>query len=218
VITTILSFDDLLFNVNIRQVMPDAAHDPLLSLPHHNTADKTESNPLSMSNPLYKTDSAAAAATTTGKTPNLLSFSSKYLTKIDAGIRINNLTQEVNMPLLRLVHQIYSIIADAIEYDKEQNKLTNESYSDFNDSVKELKINTNQNYINQHHHRHQPSSTGGIVLGTHNRTGSQQQKDFKEHKDCWRFMAGILELREFIPEPKYVEKVIRFNPFYKMLP
>ena len=120
------------------------------------------------------------------------------------------------MPLLRLVHQIYSIIADAIEYDKEQNKLSNESYADLNDSVKELKINTalNQQY-NHISQQHRLSGAGGLgnqvvesgidlvggVVGMQHAISGQNQKD------CWRFMAGILELREFIPEPKYVEKV-----------
>ena len=73
---------------------------------------------MSMSNPVYLVNLEDAKLATSH-----YSSSPKYYTKIDAGIQLNNLTQEVNMPLLRLVHQLYSIIADAIEYDKEQNKL-----------------------------------------------------------------------------------------------
>ncbi|CAF0826478.1 unnamed protein product [Brachionus calyciflorus] len=98
IITTILSFNDLLFNLNVRQVVSEGPKNE-----HTNLA-----NSLSMPNPLYIPDKP---------------IDPKYFTKIDAGIKVNNLTQEVNMPLLRLAHQIYSIIADAVDLEKENSKL-----------------------------------------------------------------------------------------------
>lgn len=196
VVTTILSFDDLLFNINVRQVMPSVEAAP--NLP---PAD-LNSNPLSMSNPLYKSDAKPSA---------FISFSSKYLTKIDAGIHINNLTQEINMPLLRLVHQFYSIIADAIEYDKEHNKqIANQSFTELSDSIKELRINAVNNQPYNRMTSYHASASSPILPSSHqptsNATGTSGVQSVLHHKDCWRFMAGMLELREFIPEPKYVEK------------
>lgn len=100
IITTILSFDDLIFNINVRQVIPQ------VDCKLFNLAPSDKSI-MSMKNPLFSNNSIDA----------------KYFTKIDAGIQVNNLIQEVNMPLLRLAHQIYSIIADAIDIEKEKNKL-----------------------------------------------------------------------------------------------
>lgn len=100
IITTILSFDDLIFNINVRQVIPEVTNQDVKFV------SSEEKNNMSMKNPLYNN-----------------SIDPKYYTKIDAGIQVNNLVQEVNMPLLRLAHQIYSIIADAVDLEKEKNKL-----------------------------------------------------------------------------------------------
>ena len=100
IITTILSFDDLIFNINVRQVIPQVDCKVCDLVPN-------DKNIMSMKNPLFGSNSIDA----------------KYFTKIDAGIQVNNLIQEVNMPLLRLAHQIYSIIADAVDIEKEKNKL-----------------------------------------------------------------------------------------------
>ena len=124
VITTILSFDSLLFNLNVRQVFSQSQPSNYLKDKAENTAAAKSSEggekgaPLSMSNPVY-----IGSSTKTNEPANSKTLSSyntpKYFTKIDTGIQLNNLTQEVNMPLLRLIHQVYSIFADAIEYDKE---------------------------------------------------------------------------------------------------
>ncbi len=184
IITTILSFDDLLFNLNIRQILPDQQQQQLpQNHENHETGQKmTQENPFSMSNPLYRHEKHQT------KHPSN-PMSGRYLTKIDAGIKINNLTQEVNMPLLRLVHQIYSIIADSIEFDKEQNRLllksNQESFNNselLNESI--FKLN---NQLQQHQQIQSPNLNSN-------------------RKDCWKLMAGVLELREFVPDVKYLEK------------
>lgn len=186
IITTILSFDDLLFNLNVRQVLPENV---ILSVKQQGEPDDGGKNKvggdvtLSMSNPIYNSEKDSKASSSQLN-------SHKYYTKIDAGIRVNDLTQEVNMPLLRLVHQIYSIIADAIEYDKEQNKMNSslnfkeEQHSEAAYLVKIQNFNQMNLMLNQ-----------------------QQNLNLNLNKDCWKYMGGMLELREFIPEPKYVEKV-----------
>ena len=58
----------------------------------------------------------------------------KYCTKIDTGIQPNNLTQEVNIPLLRLANEFYTIIVDANENDKEQEILLRGSEVYMNES------------------------------------------------------------------------------------
>lgn len=179
IITTILSFDDLLFTASVRQVLAElpvvgatgaAQADPGSSKP----SESGGKPPMSMTNPLYEATSGQ-----TGKQLTSGAAPLKYQTKIDAGIRINDLTQEVNMPLLRLVHQIYSIIADAIEYDKE---------SSTSSRAVETKLS--------------PSYKTGLVA-----SGNQQ---LLVSRDCWRFMAGLIELRDFLPEPKPPEKVNKF--------
>ena len=124
VITTILSFDSLLFNLNVRQVFSQSQPSNYVKDKAENTTTAKSSEgvekgaPLSMSNPVYIGSSTKTNEPTNSKT--LSSYNTpKYFTKIDTGIQLNNLTQEVNMPLLRLIHQVYSIFADAIEYDKE---------------------------------------------------------------------------------------------------
>lgn len=173
IITTILSFDDLLFNINVRQVMPaDSSSASVLNSKTNltNTCENAKliNNDLSMTNPVY---------TATNQIVSSQNNSPKYYTKIDAGIRVNNLTQEVNMPLLRLVHQIYSIIADAIDNEKEQNKIN--SSLCLKEHLKE--------HLNQSIFLNVPSPNS--------------------NKDCWKYMNGLMELRDFVPEPKYVEKV-----------
>ena len=101
VITTILSFDRLLLNLSIRQVMPERVTDTVETLKSNENA---------------KDQKISVAKSVKSRFP-------KYYAKIDANMQLNNLTQEVNMPLLRLVHQLYSIVEDAIDYDKEQSKL-----------------------------------------------------------------------------------------------
>ncbi|RMZ94796.1 hypothetical protein BpHYR1_010760 [Brachionus plicatilis] len=103
IITTILSFDDLIFSINVRQVIPEVVASKA------EEAMAGEKKSMSMNNPLYANSVKIIGA--------------KYYTKIDAGIQVNNLVQEVNMPLLRLAHQIYSIIADAVDLEREKNKL-----------------------------------------------------------------------------------------------
>ena len=146
----------------------------------------------SMANPVYLVDNSRPAAAAAAQPTAAAALAQqrtcvdllKYYTKVDAGIQLNNLTQEVNMPLLRLVHQLYSIIVDAIENDKEQ------------------------------HEQQKLPPPLPLPLGSGNGdtgppppplsdTPSQSEA---ARRDCWRFMNQILELREFVPEPKYLEK------------
>ncbi len=179
VITTILSFDELLVSINVRQVMPKELSSSINTNKISNT-NKTsnknqETSHLSMMNPVYQANSETNDLM---KSSNQLINSPKYYTKIDAGIQLNNLTQEVNMPLLRLIHQLYSIVADAIEYDKEQNKVI--------DKINTNNIETNQQIFNEV----EKNNTKTIKF---------------VNRDCWRYMNQILELRDYVPEPKYVE-------------
>lgn len=185
IITTILSFDDLLFTASVRQVLPELTGGAVSPLEASSSKPQGEKNSggieattkplLSMSNPLYE-----------AQTPSKLVSPLKYHTKIDAGIRINELTQEVNMPLLRLVHQIYSIIADAIEYDKEQSSSSSRTMTGATSSM----VNTDNKLMAQ---------TAQNQLMT--------AQSFVNNRDCWRYMAGLIELRDFLPEPKQLEKV-----------
>lgn len=192
IITTILSFDDLLFTASVRQVVPESAVSGTVSPLDASTAKPMnettkEKVAMSMSNPVYESQLVASKP---------LMAPLKYHTKIDAGIRINDLTQEVNMPLLRLVHQIYSIIADSIEYDKEQ--ASSRTMTAATSSL----VNTD--------------SAAGPIAGSKMssfKTGliAQNQlisaQNFVNSRDCWRYMAGLIELKDFLPEPKHVEKV-----------
>lgn len=182
IITTILSFDDLLFSVNVRQVLPESPSVATTTTTTTVNTEKDTKTNLSMVNPVY----VATAPVASGHQMPL-----KYHTKIDAGIRINTLTQEVNMPLLRLVHQIYSIIADAIEYDKEQNKL-NSASNLLKDADKNTasKVNSLKNNASNNQLFVQPNQL---------------------NRDCWKYMAGLIELRDFIPEPKFVEKGVELK-------
>ena len=122
VITTILSFDSLLFNINVRQVFPTRALKTLKSkdepgIEMNATVKGKKDGLFSMVNPIYE-----ASKNADNEAATLSVYEPKYYTKVDTGIQLNNLSQEVNMPLLRLVHQLYSLIADAIEFDKEPNK------------------------------------------------------------------------------------------------
>ncbi len=110
------------------------------------------------------------------KTPKLTA--QKHHAKIDANLRINNLTQEVNMPLLRLAHQLYSIIADAIDYDKEHNKLMTiatatslppDQADEQRDSLSQLPSILRRG--NSHRNNLSPAS----------------------RRDCWRFMDDLIE-------------------------
>lgn len=143
-----------------------------------------------MANPVYAASTSPTVSAPLETSTKLAPL--KYHTKIDAGIRINDLTQEVNMPLLRLVHQIYSIIADAIEYDKEQNKQSMVASISEEEKKKLEEAGTG-------------SKLNSFKMG---QTGLLGQQNFGNSRDCWRYMAGLIELRDFIPEPKYVEKVL----------
>jgi hypothetical protein len=100
------------------------------------------------------------------------------------------------MPLLRLVHQIYSIIADAIEYDKEQTKQLNSASNLLKEAAGSGsgKLPSKVNSLKS-------TSTNPAVL---NANVMPQQN---VNRDCWKYMAGLIELRDFIPEPKYVDGV-----------
>lgn len=147
-----------------------------------------------MVNPLYVLNTINEIPETTKiKTSKLNSH--KYHAKIDTNLRINNLTQEVNMPLLRLVHQLYSIIADAIDYDKEQNKLMCTSFPGTTgeelayepvDSMNQFPLIAD---FKQHpFNRNSLNRSGRYVAGT--------------KKDCWKFMDDIIENRELAPGQK----------------
>ena len=184
VITTILSFDQLLVNINVRQVMPkELSITNSINIDKINNANKSssqnqETSHLSMMNPVYLVN---LETNDSSKQINNQSVNApKYYTKIDAGIQLNNLTQEVNMPLLRLIHQLYSIVADAIEYDKEQNKVID-------------KINTTNNIEPSQH----------LIFNAEEKNNAKTIKFV--NRDCWRYMNQILELRDYVPEPKYVE-------------
>lgn len=102
------------------------------------------------------------------------------------------------MPLLRLVHQIYSIIADAIEYDKEQAIEASRALM-----AATAAANSGANNV----------GIGGKNIGSFANPFVGQQLQFQQTRDCWRYMAGLIELKDFLPEPKHVEKVVKFN-FY----
>jgi hypothetical protein len=138
--------------------------------------------------------------------PTKLKSTQKHHAKIDTNLRINKLSQEVNMPLLRLVHQLYSIIEDAIDYDKEQNKLLHNNLS-----------------VNEY--LHLPGETPTDLFNTENTFPAvQKQTSFRNslnrnslnrgtrfvsnanRRDVWKFMDDIIENRELVPGQKYSEK------------
>lgn len=199
VITTILSFDGLLLNFSIRQINSENSRksvteaDITVVPPAH---IRTHNKRFSMANPLYSNNFIDSQEIPTKLKSAKLS-SQKYHAKIDTNLRINNLTQEVNMPLLRLAHQLYSIIADAIDYDKEQNKLmyvtsTNASApleEPDNHEIFPLMSDLKQmNYFN----RNSLNRSIRHVVGT--------------RKDCWKFMDEIVDSKEMVPGAKYTEK------------
>lgn len=203
IITTILSFDDLCWTASVRQVLPESTPPTAAAATggvqeatttSSSKADtkeaKSTNQPMSMSNPLY-TPSESSSKLLSAALPI------KYHTKIDAGIRINNLTQEVNMPLLRLVHQIYSIIADAIEYDKEQAIEASRAL------MAAAAASSAANNV----------GIGGKNIGSFANPFVGQQFQLQQSRDCWRYMAGLIELKDFLPEPKHVEKVAQFFQF-----
>ena len=135
--------------------------------------------------------------------PTKLKSTQKHHAKIDTNLRINKLSQEVNMPLLRLVHQLYSIIEDAIDYDKEQNKLLHNNLS-----------------VNEY--LHLPGETPTDLFNTENTFPAvQKQTSFRNslnrnslnrgtrfvsnanRRDVWKFMDDIIENRELVPGQKF---------------
>lgn len=202
IITTILSFDDLLFTASVRQVVPElpaGVVSPLESNSKQQPGQSNEKQPLmSMSNPLYEAPQPSGGKLAAAASGGPL----KYHTKIDAGIRVNDLTQEVNMPLLRLVHQIYSIIADAIEYDKEQMGWTKSAAT-----ATATSSGTAANMDSKLSSFRTTMANNPAALTAHNQLVMNAQNFANNSRDCWRYMAGLIELKEFLPEPKPVEKV-----------
>ena len=152
-----------------------------------------------MANPVYSTNyiNSDGSDMQPKLKPTKLS-SQKYHAKIDTNLRINNLTQEVNMPLLRLAHQLYSIIADAIDYDKEQNKLMNITATNasarFAEEPENHEIFPLMSDVKQTNYFNRNSLNRSIrhVAGT--------------RKDCWKFMDEIIDNKEMVPGQKYSEK------------
>jgi hypothetical protein len=186
VITTILSFDSLLFNLNVRQVFPNRLNNKNFEVNAStrvgnfattdigSTVKGKKDGLFSMVNPIY-----VSSKENESNNLALNVYEPKYYTKIDTGIQLNNLSQEVNMPLLRLVHQLYSLIADAIEFDKEPNKFV----------APELFVE--------------------VTAESNNNKSSPQLRDANRHEvkfnkidnDCWHFIESIIDL-----EPKCIEK------------
>ncbi len=191
VITTILSFDSLLINLSIRKILNETN-----ALNNNNstaTTTATTNNQFSMVNPVYSTLNNKTNESNDNNKDNKLV---KYTAKIDANMKLNNLTQEVNMPLLRLVHQIYSIIADAIDYDKEQQQtklIKNNIQADDT-----LESNMNQAGLNNNNNN--------------NNEATKTPTSFKNKKTLWK------DLLEKINEQRYFEKVRFIHSFkYKEL-
>ncbi len=145
-----------------------------------------------MSNPVYDQPHASIEANQDAKL-KMRNEPQKYHAKIDTNMRINNLTQEVNMPLLRLAHQLYSIIEDTVDYDKEQNKLNNyNSLTTEELMLTESLLNT-ENFPNQ-----------SVFFNRNSFKNNRYSSGSK--KDCWKFMEDIVEMRELPPGQKYQEK------------
>ncbi len=139
-----------------------------------------------MVNPIYTLNTineVPDSTTTSTKLKASKLNSQKYHAKIDTILRINNLIQEVNMPLLRLVHQLYSIIADAIDYDKEQNKFMT-TLAPTNPLLDPLDIHL-------HLSEHQDSLS---QLPTLLRSNSYRNHlANSSRRDCWKFMDDLIE-------------------------
>jgi hypothetical protein len=88
------------------------------------------------------------------------------------------------MPLLRLVHQLYSLIADAIEFDKEPNK----------SAVPNLFLESNAERFS-YKSVARPTTFSSDVTNIH------QVKFNKIDNYCWQFIENIVE-----PSTKYMEK------------
>lgn len=176
VITTILSFDSLLINLNIRKILNET---PAINTNTSSTpiVPENQTNKLSMVNPVYTTLNKMNDPNDSKQQQQKLV---KYTAKIDANMQLNNLTQEVNMPLLRLVHQIYSIIADAIDYDKEQAKTVRNIQADDT-------LESNLNQAGQFNDAKTPTS---------------MRVKLSQYQGCWK------DLSEKTDNPKYLEKVI----------
>ncbi len=185
VITTILSFDSLLINLNIRKILNET---PSLNTNTSSTPviPESQTNKFSIVNPVYATMNKINDINDPKQQQQKLV---KYTAKIDANMQLNNLTQEVNMPLLRLVHQIYSIIADAIDYDKEQAKSARNIQAD---DTLESNLNQAGNQFNDA------------------KTPTSMRAKLSQYQGCWK------ELVEKINNPKCFEKVsIRITFFQK---
>jgi hypothetical protein len=143
----------------------------------------------SMANPVY-------ALTAISEEPTKVKSAPKHHAKIDTSLRINNLSQEVNMPLLRLVHQLYSIIEDAIDYDKEQSKLLVAAATDFADWPLDLPLDTADNPL----HRQASFKRNSLSRGPRFASSANRAS-------VWKFMDDIIENRELLPTgTKYTEK------------
>lgn len=176
VITTILSFDSLLINLSIRKILNETN-----ALNNNNNSTATTNNQFSMVNPVYSTLNNKTIESNDNNNNNKDNKLVKYTAKIDANMKLNNLTQEVNMPLLRLIHQIYSIIADAIDYDKEQQTKFVKNNIQADDT---LESNMNQ-----------------AALNNNNNEATKTPTSFKNKKTLWK------DLLEKINEQRYFEKV-----------
>ena len=192
-VTTILSFDSLVLNINIRQVLPNDAN--IETLMPDTERFRRKSTIKSLNNNL------AAVF----KSP-------KYFTKVDTSIKLNNLTQEVNMPLLRLAHQLYSIVADAIEYDKDEidwnNAVGIESIDNSSNELTARKLDSRIKYQDLDYEYNLSDNENELESGEDEvrKNQDQQQKFIRKHqskpsnqsinKDCWTFMNSVVQLKD----------------------